>query len=61
MTVLLLSQVELNTAVRQERYSDAARHKKKMQEIQAADTVAAVQRQLQVGKAAARSVLPWQT
>lgn len=40
-------QVELNTAVRQERYSDAARHKKKMQEIQAADTVAAVQRQLQ--------------
>lgn len=48
--LFLLVQVELNTAVRQERYSDAARHKKKMQEIQAADTVAAVQRQLQVGK-----------
>ncbi|GIL72613.1 hypothetical protein Vretifemale_2950 [Volvox reticuliferus] len=40
-------QVELNTAVRQEQYSDAARHKRKLQEIQSADTVAAVQRQLQ--------------
>ncbi|GLC35951.1 hypothetical protein PLESTB_000522600 [Pleodorina starrii] len=40
-------QVEMNSAVRQERYGDAARHKRKLQEIQSADTVAAVQRQLQ--------------
>ncbi|GIL43379.1 hypothetical protein Vafri_1149 [Volvox africanus] len=41
------NQVELNTAVRQEQYGDAARYKHKLQEIQSADTVAAVQRQLQ--------------
>ncbi|GFR41394.1 hypothetical protein Agub_g2035 [Astrephomene gubernaculifera] len=45
-------QVELNTAVRQERYGDAARHKRKLQEIQASDTVAAVQKQLQDALAA---------
>ncbi len=43
-------QVELNTAVRSERYGDAAGYKRKLQEIQASDTVAAVQRQLQVGQ-----------
>ncbi|GLI68805.1 hypothetical protein VaNZ11_013307 [Volvox africanus] len=40
-------QVELNTAVRQEQYGDAARHKHKLQEIQSANMVAAVQRELQ--------------
>lgn len=38
----------MNTAVRQERYGEAARHKRKLQEIQFADTVASVQKQLQV-------------
>ncbi|KXZ56396.1 hypothetical protein GPECTOR_1g351 [Gonium pectorale] len=46
------SVVELDTAVKQERYGDAARHKKRLQEIQAADTVAAVQRELQANLAA---------
>eukprot|EP00198_Chlamydomonas_reinhardtii_P014044 XP_001703381.1 predicted protein [Chlamydomonas reinhardtii] len=40
-------QVELNSAVRTERYADAARFKKRLGEVAAADTVAAVQRQLQ--------------
>ncbi|EFJ44752.1 hypothetical protein VOLCADRAFT_106212 [Volvox carteri f. nagariensis] len=40
-------QIELNTAVRQEQYGDAARFKRKLQEIQSSDTVASVQRQLQ--------------
>ncbi len=41
-------QVELTDMVRQERYQDAARIKKALQESRAADTVAAVQVQLQV-------------
>ncbi|KAG2442983.1 hypothetical protein HXX76_003056 [Chlamydomonas incerta] len=44
-------QVELNSAVRTERYGDAARFKKRLGEVAAADTVAAVQRQLQTALA----------
>jgi hypothetical protein len=40
--------VELKQAIKGERYNDAAKHKRKLQEISSADTVAAIEEQLQV-------------